>query len=150
MKNVISEMKNLNKTDLNIELFNILQDGFVEYKGGFFLKCSYGENIKIVVDTKTYHDLSGYEYSTNKINIEDYSIGSDLIGNTFLFLDEFTTKWKLFNSELGCLAYISIQDDEELGIMASFTFHVDREGETIVDRSKINDFVMPLLIRKIH
>lgn len=64
-------------------------------------------------------------------------------------MKEFKNQWKKKYPKQGCTILISFQDDE-IGKFATFSFHKNRTGETIIDKNIINNFLQPIYLEIIE
>lgn len=91
----------------------------------------------------SYTDLSGYEFSVNKLHLEDYC-DSECLGAGIIFADNFVSLWRGQFSE-NAIALLTYDKNPEFGEICTFQFHKKREGEVIIDFEEIGEFSNPVL-----
>lgn len=138
------------KKKLSAALSGVLKTGLIEKGNGVFFNLFFSKHVEDVLMKHNYVDLSGFEYTTNKFHIEDYCEAHDVFDSALAFIDGFADLWKEYFPQKICLAYISFQEAPEFGDIAAFSFHVEREGEVVIDPEKLNEFPQPLLLTRIQ
>lgn len=128
---------------LPTSLLKILDHGFTSSNGGIFFSQFFSESILKTLEAKSYLDLSGLEFTTNKFHLEDYSDGVNPFNVAFHFMMKFTEKWRIHFPNQLCNACITFQDDANFGRIAVFSFYVDRLGEVVIDVNEIGAFDQP-------
>lgn len=128
--------------NLSAELSCILDKGFVEVNKCVFFSWlwsdEYSNDITIDNIREQFLDFSGYEFSINKIYIEDY-IHKNVKEESFCFVNAFKAKWnKVFPNKL-CVLFLCFKSNE-FDFSSIFSFHVKRIGECILDISSIEKF----------
>jgi len=83
-------------------------------------------------------DFSGYEFSTNKIYIEDY-VSKNIKEESFCFINAFKVKWNKVFPGKPCVLFLYFKSNE-YGFSSVFSFHVKRIDEYVLDISSIEDF----------
>ena len=140
------------KTNLDKGLEDILINSFFSIGDCTFLERTYPSNYDKRPFNKEaikeqFIDFSGYEFSTNKFHIEDFTDEDPFI-QAIIFSREFKEKWFDKFHSTDCIIIVGFQDDE-IGKFATFTFHTEREGEVVFDVENLEDFINPLYIEKI-
>lgn len=125
-------------------LENILEQGFLTISDCIFLAATFPANYdKKSLDKKgieqDFLDFSGFEASTNKFHIEDFTDQDPFI-QSVIFLDKFKEKWH-DNFPLDSLVILVSFQDDDVGRFSIFTFHKNRKNETVYDPTniKLND-----------
>lgn len=90
-----------------------------------------------------YTDLSGYEFSVNKLHLED-CCDSECLRSGIIFANKFLSLWRGQFSE-SAVALLTYDKNPEFGEICTFQFHKKREGEVIIDFDKIEEFSNPVL-----
>src|SRR5450830_1294932 len=123
-----------------------LKNGFRQVESGIFFESQFKENSLPSADfiKNAYADISGYEFSVNKLHLEDYC-DSHCLEVGLLFIDEFVRTWKsqCFDDAIVLLSYY---ESEDLGEICTLQFHKKRETELVVDFDGIEDFSNPVLV----
>lgn len=91
---------------------------------------------------KDFLDLSGIENSNNKIHIDDY-VSQNVFKKSFIFLSFFEIYWYKNFPDISCFISLSFQDDE-IGELATFSFHKYRKNEIVYDVENINSYSQPV------
>lgn len=142
----------IKKTKLDKKLNTVLENGFILVGDCIFLKSIYPSNYDRLIikeeDIKEqFVDFSGYEYSTNKFHIEDFTDQDPFI-QSIIFSGKFKEKWIAEFPHISCTILISFQDDE-IGQFATFTFYKYRKNEVVFELDNLEDVMQPLYIEKI-
>lgn len=109
----------INKIDLNIELENLAEKGFIEKDGCHLLEGLH--NINKHIPTSEFTDKTGYEAFINSVNIDDYT-NENLLENGILFTRKVLKKW---NHKNGTLTSIIIMDE----LSTKVKIYLSRENE---------------------
>lgn len=150
MTDFISRQKDtINQEKLETRMEKILTEGFFERYDCLFLTEIYPTNYHRIPFTKegiikSYHDLSGFEVSTNKLYVDDYT-EKDIYLQSFAFLREFKKIWRDTFFNRPCVVCIGFQDDE-VGKFATFTFHKKRKNEEVFDIENIEGYTNPIYV----
>lgn len=132
---------------LSWDLRNIFDIGLEKYKECVFLKLFLNNNVKFMADRKSYFDMSGFEYTTNKFHAADYFENCKNI-SPILLLDKFSEIWcKNYRTE--CNVVIAYDVDPTMEEDFIFTFYQQRDSEDVIDLSDLESFNQPLLVRRI-
>ena len=142
----------IKKTKLDKKLEAVLENGFMLVGDCIFLTSTYPPNYdRLVIKEENikeqFVDFSGYEYSTNKFHIEDFTDQDPFI-QSIIFSRKFKEKWLTEFPHVSCTILISFQDDE-IGKFATFTFHKCRKNEVVFKLDNLEDVMQPLYIEKI-
>jgi len=128
--------------NLSTELSCILDKGFVEINKCVFFSWlwsdEYSNDITIDNIREQFLDFSGYEFSINKIYIEDY-IHKNVKKESFCFVNAFKAKWNKVFPNKPCVLFLCFKSNE-FGFSSIFSFHVKRIGECVLDISSIDNF----------
>lgn len=153
----MSKFLDLNKeeilsTRLDKNLETLLNNGFIIVGDCVFLKEIYPPNYSMLEFKKEdiqdqFLDFSGYEYSTNKFHIEDFTDQDPFI-QSLVFAREFEENWLTQLPQESCTLIISFQDDE-VGQFATCAFHKNRVSEVVVDHDSLEDFIQPIYLERI-
>ncbi|WP_250454531.1 hypothetical protein [Caballeronia sp. ATUFL_M2_KS44] len=130
---------------LPARLNHVLDQGFERVGDCIFLRSAF-PNAKLPSNdfiTKFYKDLSGYEYSINKIHLEDYC-EDNLFSASKIFLERFLEKWRREVNE-SIVATLGFEQHGEFGDISVFSFHKQREMQSIIDLEHIEAYSEPLL-----
>lgn len=150
MANFLSNKeKKIESNECQGEIIKILENGFFERHDCIFLREVYPKNyLNISFEKegviKNYHDLSGFEVSTNRFHIEDY-VEKDIFLQSFIFLREFKKLWRKEFKIQPCVASIGFQDDD-VGKFATFTFHKKRISEEVFEIENIEEYSNPIYV----
>lgn len=132
--------------DLAPKLSTILKRGFRPYGSSIFLKKCFTKNVRSTMDRGAPKDISYYEYSINKIYIDDY-VGNDVFANAFCYLNAFSKIWvNRFSAD--CDVVLSFELSGAFGDSAALTFY-DPRSSPVIDPLTIEKFEQPILLRKI-
>ena len=128
--------------NLSAELSCILDKGFVEVNKCVFFSWLWSDESSndITIDNirEQFLDFSGYEFSINKIYIEDY-IHKNVKEESFCFVNAFKAKWNKVFPNKPCVLFLCFKSNE-FDFSSIFSFHVKRIGECILDISSIEKF----------
>ncbi|WP_201511597.1 hypothetical protein [Psychrobacter alimentarius] len=134
---------------LDKELDLILKEGFLPIGDCIFLekifpssyaRCSI-EKQDIEIE---FTDFSGYEVSTNRFHIEDFTDQDPFI-QSIIFSNKFKKKWLIDFPLESVNITIGFQDDE-VGKFATFTFHKSRNGEVVHDINSLELYDQPIYV----
>lgn len=141
----------MSRREINLpyELNNFISAGFIEKSGAVFFKSLFKDQVSINLRNNLFFDVSGFEYTTNKFHIEDYSPQDKVFFSAFQFLSAFENLWLMNFTNKKCFAVINFQVDGTHGNIGVFTFYIDRPGEVVIDLEKINEFKEPIFIKMI-
>ena len=127
---------------LSTELSCILDIEFVEIDKcvffSFLWSDEYSYDITIDNIKEQFLDFSGYEFSINKIYIEDY-VSKNTKEESFCFVTAFKVKWNKVCPGKPCVLFLYFKSNE-YGFSSVFSFHVKRTDECVLDISSIEDF----------
>ena len=98
----------------------------------------YSNDITIDNIREQFLDFSGYEFSINKIYIEDY-IHKNVKEESFCFVNAFKAKWNKVFPNKPCVLFLCFKSNE-FDFSSILSFHVKRIGECILDISSIEKF----------
>ena len=131
------------------ELRDVLDAGIVESCQTFIFKSFYSDNVHSCLKFGRLRDLSGFEYTQNKIHLEDYCKKDNVVSVAFNFLDELTLVLQNAFVQKPVILVLSFQLDSEFGDLASVTFYCEREGQSVIDMKSIDGYSHPLFVRLI-
>ena len=134
---------------LDKELELILKEGFLPIGDCIFLEkifpSSYARcSIEKYEIEKEFTDFSGYEVSTNRFHIEDFTDQDPFI-QSFIFSNKFKKKWLIEFPLESVNITIGFQDDE-VGNFATFTFHKSRNYEVVHDLNNLELYAQPIYV----
>ena len=144
---LLSDVDHMQVNILPAGLQKIIDSGFYCFDNLItfnFIKLD-SKDMNLEVIKERFYDLSGFEYSHNKIHIEDYCDGNLLL-NALLFLNEFEKKWQ---HDMICgkpFIIIGFEPETEFGQICTFTFHKQRVGESVVNIDNLEKFSNAVLI----
>ena len=104
----------------------------------FLWSDEYSYDITIDNIKEQFLDFSGYEFSINKIYIEDY-VSKNTKEESFCFVNAFKVKWNKVFPGKPCVLFLYFKSNE-YGFSSIFSFHVKRIGEFVLDISSIENF----------
>ena len=134
---------------LDKELDLILKEGFLLVGDCIFLEkifpSSYARcSIEKYEIEKEFTDFSGYEVSTNRFHIEDFTDQDPFI-QSIIFSNKFKKKWLIYFPLESVNITIGFQDDE-VGNFATFTFHKSRNYEVVHDLNNLELYAQPIYV----
>ena len=134
---------------LDKELELILKEGFLPIGDCIFLEkifpSSYARcSIEKYEIEKEFTDFSGYEVSTNRFHIEDFTDQDPFI-QSIIFSNKFKKKWLIEFPLESVNITIGFQDDE-VGNFATFTFHKSRNYEVVHDLNNLELYAQPIYV----
>ena len=134
---------------LDKELELILKEGFLPIGDCIFLEkifpSSYARcSIEKYEIEKEFTDFSGYEVSTNRFHIEDFTDQDPFI-QSIIFSNKFKKKWLIDFPLESVNITIGFQDDE-VGNFATFTFHKSRNYEVVHDLNNLELYAQPIYV----
>ena len=132
------------------ELQNMLNDAVVFKYGAFILRSLYTDAVEATLSARSYLDLSGYEYSQNKIHLEDYFGSNDVFGRSLEFFDQISRLLSQDFESQSFILVLSFQPDSEFGNLASFSFYGERTGQSVIDVESLDDYAQPILVRTLR
>ncbi|MGP4864049.1 hypothetical protein ACTXGK_07605 [Psychrobacter sp. T6-5] len=129
------------ESDLDKRLEDVLKQGFLAVDDCIFLAETFPTNYnKDSLNKKEieedFLDFSGFEASTNKFHIEDFT-DKDPFVQSIIFLNKFKKKWYGNFPLEGLTVLVSFQDDD-IGKFSTFTFHKNRKNEVVYDPKRID------------
>lgn len=140
------ESKTAATTVVPSKLGTLLDSGFREVGECIFFKSEFREKNLPDIDfiKNTYTDLSGYEFSMNKIHVEDYC-QSDYLNAVLAFIDVFEKSWKdRFKADF--FVAVTYDENTDFGEVCTFQFHKKRCGEVVFNIDDIENIAMPVFI----
>lgn len=145
-------LASLSSAEINLpfELNDFISAGFIEEAGAIFFEPLFTNQVATNLRNNSFFDISGFEYTNNKIHLEDYCPQGTVFFSAFKFLNNFERLWLKKFSNRRCIAVVIFQVDEAFGDIAIFTFYLDRLGEAVIDLEKINEFKEPIFIKMIN
>ncbi|MCA1323686.1 hypothetical protein [Herbaspirillum sp. alder98] len=145
MKDILPDVETM-PASLPREMEEILTAGFNKVEDAVFFSTQFDRDC--LPDSEfiesAYTDLSGYEFSVNKLHLEDYC-NFQCLRAGMLFTDKFVRLWRSQFSA-SAIALLSYDKNPDFGEICTFRFHKKREGELIIDLEKIEEFSAPLLV----
>ena len=137
---------------LDKELELILKEGFLPIGDCIFLEkifpSSYARfSIEKHEIERQFTDFSGYEVSTNRFHIEDFTDQDPFI-QSLIFSNKFKKKWLIDFPSESVNIIIGFQDDE-IGKFSTFTFHKSRNGEAVHDINSLELYAQPIYVEVI-
>lgn len=134
---------------LDKELDLILKEGFLPIGDCIFLEkifpSSYARcSIEKQDIEREFTDFSGYEVSTNRFHVEDFTDQDPFI-QSIIFSNKFKKKWLIDFPLESVNITIGFQDDE-VGKFATFTFHKSRNGEVVHDINSLELYEQPIYV----
>ena len=93
---------------------------------------------------REFTDFSGYEVSTNRFHIEDFTDQDPFI-QSIIFSNKFKKKWLMYFPLESVNITIGFQNDE-IGSFATFTFHKNRNGEVVHDLNSLELYDQPIYV----
>lgn len=134
---------------LDKELDLILKEGFLPIGDCIFLEkifpSSYARcSIEKHEIEREFTDFSGYEVSTNRFHIEDFTDQDPFI-QSIIFANKFKKKWLIDFLLESVNITIGFQDDE-VGKFATFTFHKNRDYEVVHDLDNLELYAQPIYV----
>lgn len=134
---------------LDKELDLILKEGFLPIGDCVFLEKTFPSSyarcsIKKHEIEREFTDFSGYEVSTNRFHIEDFTDQDPFI-QSIIFANKFKKKWLIDFLLESVNITIGFQDDE-VGKFATFTFHKNRDYEVVHDLYNLELYAQPIYV----
>ncbi|MDA5134524.1 hypothetical protein, partial [Psychrobacter sp. ANT_H3] len=134
---------------LDKELDLILKEGFLPIGDCVFLEKTFPSSyarcsIKKHEIEREFTDFSGYEVSTNRFHIEDFTDQDPFI-QSIIFSNKFKKKWLMYFPLESVNITIGFQNDE-IGSFATFTFHKNRNGEVVHDLNSLELYDQPIYV----
>jgi len=123
---------------LNTSLLELLSEGFIIYKGCYFLKSLH--KIQGHINEFDFTDATGYECFINSIHIDDY-VDNDVLEQALLFSDSLINEWNAQNNGLILKLILS---ETDFGF--NLKFHLRREKEDWINEKDINKFEEALIV----
>lgn len=122
-----------NYHNLNNELLNIVNGGFIDDNKRFILKKLSGWDHE--PKQKDYINNTGYECFINSIHIDDYE-KDHYLEHGLVFTKKIFDKWNSSYCDMKLRALISL--DEDVGV--NIKFHLLRDDESWLNISDLEDF----------
>ncbi|WP_227430854.1 hypothetical protein [Psychrobacter sp. I-STPA6b] len=137
------------KSSLDPMLWEVINKGFYRLEDCVFLREIFPKNymdidFDQIYDLAIYRDYSGLECVINKFHIEDF-IQNDVFIQAILFAKRFRMQWKKQFLNQPITTIVGFQEDE-IGKLATFTFHCNRTNEIVYDIDNIEKFSQPVFI----
>ena len=134
---------------LDKELELILKEGFLPIGDWIFLEKIFPSSyVRCSIEKheieRQFTDFSGYEVSTNRFHIEDFTDQDPFI-QSLIFSNKFKKKW-LIDFPLESVNIIIGFQGDEIGKFATFTFHKNRNGEVVHDLNSLELYDQPIYV----
>jgi len=130
-------------------LKKIIDNGVSTFCGASLFASKLNKETQRQLEAGAYFDLSGFEFTNNKIFIEDLCDSKEVIDVSFLFVDLFSEVLQSKFNNLTFLLILSLEVGGEFGTQSMITFYVDRCNEQVLDTSDIEKFIHPIFVRKL-
>ncbi|MGO2624526.1 MAG: hypothetical protein ACTH9C_06885, partial [Psychrobacter sp.] len=151
---IMKEFLDVNESEiregtLDKELGLILKEGFLPIGDCIFLEKIFPSSYTRCLSEKyeiekEFTDFSGYEVSTNRFHIEDFTDQDPFI-QSIIFSNKFKKKWLIDFPLESVNLTIGFQDDE-VGKFATFTFHKSRNAEVVHDINSLELYEQPIYV----
>ena len=136
---------------------DFFQFGFKKLVGGYFFECSISEhvlNVASSVQKNQNFDWAGYEYTTNKIHLEDYFDAriSDVARAGVLLLQKMQQAFLMKFPEVKSVFVLSCDEEGEFPSV-TLTFYILRTGELPImpfSNEKLDAFDSAVLVSLSH
>lgn len=144
MKNFLRDIRPIDPF-LSSKLEKLLNKGFRLVDEAIFFSDQFEQDFLPERDfiRDVYTDISGYEFSMNKLHLEDYC-ESPCLEMGVLFVNNFLRIWEMQFSHAAIV--VLTYDKTEFGETCTFQFHKKRQGELVIDISNIEKFSVPILV----
>ncbi|WP_230655889.1 hypothetical protein [Psychrobacter sp. I-STPA10] len=141
------------KSSLDSMLLEVINKGFYRLEDCVFLREIFPKNYMDIdfdqlYDSAIYRDYSGFESFVNKFHIEDFTQNNVFI-QAILFAKLFRMQWTKQFPNQPITTIVGFQDDE-MGKLATFTFHRNRANEVVYSIDNIEKFSQPIFIEVIN
>jgi len=123
---------------LNVALQELLSEGFIFYKGCYFLKSLYKQQNHI--NQSDFIDSTGYECFINSIHFDDY-VNNSVFEQALLFSNNLIKVWNVQNNGLILKLILS---ETDFGF--NLKFHLYRKAEQWINENDIDKFDEALII----